>query len=106
MNGLESTVEGHLGALYTRHVRGFPKRVNRATGMAALTAAGGLVPKLFQKQFNRFKGEINFFGNNNIFIFRGDVPNLGFCILPSKVASNTPFFGRLWTDLAKTLVDF
>ena len=32
--------------------------------------------------------------------------NLGLCFLPSKVASDTPFLGRLWTVLAKFWVDF
>ena len=32
--------------------------------------------------------------------------NLGCCILPSKVVSDIPFLGRLWTDLAENLVDF
>ena len=32
--------------------------------------------------------------------------NLGWCFLPSKVASDTPFLGRLWTDLATILVHF
>ena len=32
--------------------------------------------------------------------------NLSLRILPSKVASDTPFLGRLWTDLAKILLDF
>ena len=32
--------------------------------------------------------------------------NLGWCFLPSKVALYTPFFGCLWTNLAKFLVDF
>ena len=32
--------------------------------------------------------------------------NLGWCFLPPKVASDTPFLGRLWTDLAKILVGF
>ena len=32
--------------------------------------------------------------------------NLGFCILPPKVALDTPFLGCLCTDLAETLVDF
>ena len=32
--------------------------------------------------------------------------NLGFRILISKVASDRPFLGRQWTDLAETLVDF
>ena len=32
--------------------------------------------------------------------------NLGRCILPSEVASDTPFLVRLWTDLAEKLVDF
>ena len=32
--------------------------------------------------------------------------NLGWCFLPSNVASDAPFLGRLWTNLAKILVDF
>ena len=32
--------------------------------------------------------------------------NLGWCFFPSKVASDTPFLGRLWTDLENILVDF
>ena len=32
--------------------------------------------------------------------------NLGYCILPSKVASDTSFLSRLWTDLARMLTDF
>ena len=31
--------------------------------------------------------------------------NLGWCFLPSKDASDTPFLGRLWTNLAAILVD-
>ena len=36
---------------------------------------------------------------------RGGLLNLDFCILPSKVASDTPFLGNLWTNVAETLVD-
>ena len=32
--------------------------------------------------------------------------NLGWCLLPSKVAPDTPFLSRLWANLAKTWVDF
>ena len=32
--------------------------------------------------------------------------NLGWCFFPLKVASDTPFLGRRWTNLATILVDF
>ena len=41
-----------------------------------------------------------------IVMYRGGLSNLYFLIFLSKVESDTPFLGRLWTDMAKTLVDF
>ena len=42
----------------------------------------------------------------NSFISRVWIFNLGWRFLPSKVASDTKFLGRLWTDYAKNLGDF
>ena len=39
-------------------------------------------------------------------MIRGRPFNLGCCILPLKVASDTYFRGRLWADLAEILMDF
>ena len=42
----------------------------------------------------------------NSFISRVWIFKLGWRFLPSKVASDTKFLGRLWTDYAKNLGDF
>ena len=34
---------------------------------------------------------------------RGGLLNLGFRILPSKLASDTPMLGLVWTDSAETV---